>query len=53
MTKTDKDNLMKAIDIIDTLSCWPEEIFRERYGRKKSEVRKEAMNTIREILDRN
>ena len=53
MSKTDKETLLKAIDIIDSLSCWSEEAFRERFEKKKSEARKDAMITIREILDRN
>ena len=52
MTKADKDALMRAIDIIDSLGCWDEREFTAYFGTSRADGRKKAMAEIRDILNR-
>ena len=52
VNKTDKLDLVAAIDKLDALTCWDEDEYMKHYGIKKAKVSKEIRNEIREILEK-
>lgn len=52
MNGTDKKELLRLIDKLDSFDCWTDEEYRERFGVKKQTVRKAIWQDIREIINR-
>jgi hypothetical protein len=50
LTVDKKKELLRAIDILDSLTSWDDAEFAAKFGKKKNAARKEAMQKIKEIL---